>query len=95
MENIIISDPASEAIKKYLYLVEKFKNYYFWNSPSSAKQRRNYERQNSFSYQDEIIKLHFTVECSCKNIYVTKSAIINGKKVTNITLKKLLNTKKP
>lgn len=83
-----ISEKAKEAIQIYLRLNEKFRNSYFWSSPSGASSRRSYEQKNSFEYEDEKFSLSFQVSCSCRNIYVSRNVMIDGVKKTAAALKK-------
>ena len=52
---------------------EKFKNAYFFDSPSSANSRRSYEKQNKrdikFIYDGKEYRYSARVTCSCKNVY--------------------------
>lgn len=85
-----ISSETKKAIQVYLNLSEKFKNSYFWSAPSSANQRRKMESDNTFNYEGDGIQLSFSLDVSCKNIYVRKSILIDGKIKTIVSLKKIL-----
>lgn len=85
-----ISEETKNAISTYINLSEKFKNSYFWNSPSSASQRRSMEQKNSFEYEGDGITLSFSISCSCKNVYVSKSITIDGISKTVASLKKYI-----
>lgn len=86
-----ISVETRKAIETYIELNEKFKGSYFWRSPQSANQRRDMERKNSFEYEGDNIKLSFNVSCSAKNIYITKSILINGEVKTVRSLKPFIS----
>ena len=83
-----ISEQTKQAITTYLSLNDKFRNSYFWSSPSNAASRRSYENRNHFEYEGDGISLSFIVRCSCKNIYVSKSVAINRESKTAAALKK-------
>jgi hypothetical protein len=53
------------------------KGSYFWNPPSSANQRRSYEKYHSTEWKigDTVISLDCSV--SCKNVYMTFSHTLN------------------
>ena len=80
----------NEAIIKYIRDSERFKNSYFWSPPQNAAGRRYEEKKNSWSYSDQELELSVIVNCSCHNYYVTRTARINGKKVTLRDVKKLI-----
>lgn len=89
--SVKVSEQTVNAIRDFLSLNERFKDSYFWASPSfSASQRRAYENKNSFSYEGDGIKLNFSVYCSCKNFYVLKTVEINGKTTNATSLKKYI-----
>ncbi|MDK4448989.1 hypothetical protein [Enterococcus casseliflavus] len=53
---------------------ERFRNSYFWSSPSSAYARRKYEEDNSRIYEIELIdggilEINQDVSCTCANLY--------------------------
>ena len=85
-----VPEETKQAIRFYLSESLRLKNAYFWNSPSSAHSRRGYETKNSFSYVGDEIELEIKVSCSCKNIYVYRTVIIEGKKTTATALKKFI-----
>lgn len=85
-----VSDKTKDAIEEFLALSVKFKNAWFFKPDSSASSRRKYESRYSMKYIGDGIALIFTVRCSARNVYVSKSVEINGK-VTNATaLKKFV-----
>jgi len=91
MKTKTISTETKNAISTYLMLNEKFRNSFFWSPPSGASSRRSYEEKNSFEYSGDGIELTFKVECSCKNIYITKSVSIDGMTTNATSLKKFIN----
>jgi hypothetical protein len=76
----------------------RFKNAYFWTPEQSASGRRNYEKKNSMSiettYKKHKIIVSIDVDCSCKNICVTKRLWIDGEQKTLTALNTLLKRKK-
>jgi len=68
-------------IKNYLELVDKFKNCYFWNSLSSAANRRRAEEANrlqtTIKFFDREVELDFTTTYSCNNVYAHKNLTVN------------------
>ena len=87
---LTLSDTAKSAVQTYIKLSEKFRNSYFWKPPTNASSRRNYEQSNSFAFEDENLLLKFNVSCSCKNIYVSKTVMIQGKSSNIKGLKNLI-----
>lgn len=83
-------EKVQDAIRQYLELNNKFKNAYFFNPPSSAKERQRYEADNSMTYNKYGLEMFFEVDCSCKNVYVYKHIYIDGKKTNATALKKYL-----
>jgi hypothetical protein len=89
-----------KALEKINFIIEhnrKFSSTYFWTSPGSANERRNYEKRNSymenFSFKKDgkvyEICANFEVSCSCKNVYTTKKYEVNGKLVDIRSIKKI------
>ena len=83
-------------VQYFISQCDYFKNSYFFHSPGAASDRRKYEEQNSIPKFTTILngdeyELEFTVSCSCKNVYVSKIIVKNGK-ITNLkSLKNSLN----
>ncbi len=76
-------------IKNLIETAEKFRNAYYWTSPSHASERRSYEKKNSipeFSWVEggHEYRASYEVSCSCKNIYAYGLYYKDGKK-TNLT----------
>lgn len=85
-----ISNETKQAIQTWINLSNKFKGSYFWKSLGNAGTRRSMEAKNTLDYESDGIKLHFSITCSCKNVYVNKSVEINGKLTNATALKKFL-----
>jgi hypothetical protein len=83
-----LSASSIAAIQEYIRHSEKYKNAYFFTPPSSASGRRAMEFE--FIYEQEGIYLFFKLECSCKNIYITKASTIDDQKCNLLKLKNLL-----
>lgn len=82
-------------IKHLIETAEKFRNSYFWTSPSSAGMRRSYEKQNSVPMIEwdeggNHYTAEYNVSCSCKNIYASGIYTKNGNKTTLTTIKNSL-----
>jgi hypothetical protein len=86
-----ITEETKKAIQTYLSLNAKFKNAFFWSSPQRADSRRSYEKHNTFRFSNEGIELKFIVQCSAKNIYITKEVVIDGRPTNATALKKFVN----
>jgi len=85
---------ATQDLKSFVEHWNKFKGAYFWTPPGSSSGRRSYEKQNSRAltgrYFGKEINLSVDVGCSCKNVYVTKSACVDGEKKTIASVKALI-----
>lgn len=83
-------------IEQFIALNERFRAAYFWTPPSSASERRRYESKNSrtliFDYNGHHYEFNFSVDCSCRNIYVRRDYKKDGKPTTITVLKNLLKT---
>ena len=71
---------------------EKFRGAYFFNPPTSASGRRNYEKYHSiseFSWTEggNVYTAEFSVDCSCKNVYAKGIYTKNGVKTTLTAIK--------
>ena len=82
--------------------IERTKFAYFWRPGSNAAWRRSNEKKNTWSYEFEIvtendekfaIKFGMTWNESCKNVYRTVCATVNGYK-SNMNLVKKANSLK-
>ncbi len=85
-----------EQLEEVIETAEKFKNAYFWSSPSSASERRRYEKKYSieefcFEYDGHNYSVSYSVECSCRNIYAKGYYTKDGKKTTLTTIKNIYN----
>lgn len=74
---------------------EKFKNCYFWSSPSNSSARRAYEeRYSSTPINFKLNGVEYCIEqevnCSCKNVYYSFSIFEDGEKKDIRTLKKIV-----
>jgi hypothetical protein len=74
---------------------EKFKNSYFWNPPTNASGRRQYEKKYSrepvaFEYAGKKYEVIQSVSCSCKNIYYNFGVYVDGEKKTVKAIKSLI-----
>ena len=89
-----MSEIKREELVELIELNDKFKNAYFWNPPTSASTRRYYEKQHSMmlegTFNGHDLDLTFTVDCSCKNIYVSRNYIVDGKKTTITKIKNMV-----
>lgn len=92
-----MSKEARKAIENAIATNEKYSNSYFFSPSSSAAGRRSNE--NKFLEQNpdfclvkgkNIIKVAFTYDESCKNVYYTLTVIVNDEKKDIRALKKLL-----
>lgn len=80
-----ITEKQKDLLKKIENVIshhERFSKSYFWNSPSSADNRRKMEKNESFS---EIIEFNGKkyehtshVSVSCKNVYYSGSFFVDG-----------------
>lgn len=75
---------------------EKFRNSYFFSSPSSAIGRRSYEKfysvpETTFEYNGDKYTVEYSVTCSCNNVYAKGYYTKNGKNVTLRTIKKIVS----
>lgn len=71
---------------------ERFRNAYFWSSPSSASSRRYYEQKNSipeFTWEEggHSYSAEYTVNCSARNVYAQGRYTKDGKKTTLLAIK--------
>ena len=84
-----------ETAEHIIALNEKFKTAYFWNPPSSASERRRYEDKNAakveFDFKNHHYIFDFSVDCSCRNIYVRRNYLKDGKRTTITSLKNIIN----
>jgi len=85
---------AKNAISKILDTCEYYKNSYFWDSARSASNRRsnevNFKGQNptvGFITKRGLIEVSFSYSESCKNVYFSKTILLD-EKVTNIRVLK-------
>lgn len=80
-------EKIKEEAEEYIYLNEKFKNAYFWETPGKKERRREIEADNyiEFEINNRYISLYlnFYLHVSCSYFYVYKKVIINNKK-TNL-----------
>ena len=82
-------------LDSYIKENEKYKNAYFWNSPSSSSARRNMEFENKLDFK--ILGDNITIETSlavtCNNVYYSKHYSLNGEnkdlRLIKKTIKKL------
>ena len=82
-------------VEEFVERCEYYKNSYFWASPLSASQRRSREQKDSidlykFQVNDDIYKIRFDVEMSCKNVYAKSYIYKNGERTTLTVIKTLL-----
>tara|TARA_R100000664_G_C2659780_1_gene76516 strand:- start:248 stop:547 length:300 start_codon:yes stop_codon:yes gene_type:complete len=72
----------------------KFRGCYFWRSPSRAAERRKLEQEHTRSVQFFFGGAHYVFEAevtaSCKNVYYSFSAHVDGKKKNITALRRLL-----
>ena len=89
-----MSDLEKHMARNFVEQWEKMGGAYFWRPPASARARRDYEKYHARSLDVEINGIHFEgriiVDCSCKNIYVTRELLANGEKKRITALKKAL-----
>jgi hypothetical protein len=93
MKNFNYLKEVKENLNSIIELHSKMRNSYFWNPPKNASSRRNFEKQNSDSYNFKIgndeIKLQCNTSCSCNHIYYKGVFYINNSKVTIAKIKNL------
>lgn len=91
---LTISNETRKNIETYLVYSEKFKNAYFWTPPQNASGRRSlenaYSLDFSFEYDGKKYRCSFSIDCSCKNIYVRKNIQVDGCVKDIRSLKKIL-----
>lgn len=68
-------ETIAEQVEEVINQNERFRSSYFWSPPRNAASRRSYESRESieefeFKFDGREYSLEFTVDCSCKNIYV-------------------------
>lgn len=84
---------TKQKIDQMIELHEKMSKSYFWNPPSLAYARRNYEEKYSmsaiFSHNEHEYNVELKTKCSCKHIYYSGSIYVDGKKKDIRALKKL------
>ena len=92
-----MSKQARKAVENAIATNEKYSNSYFFAPSSSAHGRRSNE--NKFLEQNpdfclikgkNIIKVAFTYDESCKNVYYTLTVMVNDEKKDIRALKNLL-----
>ena len=94
--NIAFCKRVKAEIENFTNHCERYKNTYFWHSPSLSYQRRQAENASDFEYKEDdpyldfSIKLIFYVSVSCRHIYNHKKIYINGTKTTAKAFPKLL-----
>lgn len=86
-KNTKISKKNLETLGWIIHTAEKFKNSYFWSSPSLASLRRKMERDNSYDTVEwidggNVYTAAFRVSCSVNNVYASGIYTKNGKKTT-------------
>lgn len=84
----------ANAAPEFVAQWEKMGSAHFWTPPSSASGRRSYEKYHSRKL-DTVIDGHriegeICVDCSCKNIYVNRTLLVDGAKKRITALKKLI-----
>lgn len=84
-----------KAIDNLVDQCDHLKNAYFWTPPKSAAGRRAYEKKNScdkieWTDEKDNYSAELIVDCSAKNIYVTKNFFRNGKKTTLLAIRNSL-----
>lgn len=93
-KEVRLTDEQYQEFKEFVRLCDYYKNAYFWTPPSSAGQRRSIEKRDYVGYGCEIdgvtYWISFSVSCSCRNYYVSKSVYRDGKKTTVTVIKTLL-----
>lgn len=93
-KNIKRSRPMISLLHEIIDLHDEMKGAYFWRPPSSAPQRRAYERDRSnfikFSINNTLIEIDQKTDCSCKNIYYSLSVHVDGVKKNIRVLKNLV-----
>lgn len=80
------------AIAKIITQAEKFRNAYFFGTPSKASWRREYEKNNTiapveWSEGGHTYSAAYRVECSCKNVYARGDYYRDGRKTTLTSIK--------
>ncbi len=95
MESIVTKKESDLAALKELYaLWHKYDMAYFWHPPGVASARRAMEAANTIKkvYELENMKIvvDISVECSCKNVYVTRRLYVNGERKTARVLSSLI-----
>ena len=89
-----MNEIAENELTELIELNDKFKNAYFWSPPKNASGRRYYEKQNSMAIKGTFkgyeLDLSFVVDCSCKNIYVSRKYVVDGKKTTITKIKNMV-----
>lgn len=79
-------------IETIIATASRFKNAYFWQSPRTAKERRNYEAHYSipaieWTEGGHTYTAEYQVSCSCANIYARGLYTRDGNKTTLTTIK--------
>jgi len=81
-------------LESFIKESEKYKNSYFWNSYSSASDRRSNEFENYFECEilgDKLI-INTSLVMSSKNVYYSKEYILNNENKDLRIVKKLLRS---
>lgn len=93
-ERINLTPEDKMNFENFLDLCERYKYSYFWNDNGNASQRSYIENRDFMHYKTEIngvtYEIHFEVELSRKNVYVTKEVYKQGVKTTARVISTLL-----
>ena len=93
-KNIMRSKKTISYIRGIIDLHADMQGAYFWRPPSSAPQRRAYERERThsltFKVNGVLWEINQVTDCSCKNIYYSLDVRVDGNKKNVRALKKLI-----
>lgn len=87
MKKLTDLSEIAEALTELIDIARRMRGSYYFSAPSTAHERRAYERRNScetftFEFDDHTYECSFETVCSCKNVYAHGKYYRDGNKVT-------------
>ena len=100
MKNIEIrlSSEQRENLERFMALLDKYKNCWFWGDNGNRYCRASKERRDNISYETVVngdtYSVDFSVSMSRNNVYVNKNVVKNGVKTNARVIRTLLDKDK-
>ena len=93
-KQIVLTDEQRDNFNKFLDLCDRYKNSWFWGNNGNARLRRYKEKKDFLEYETEVngvvYSVHFSVQLSCRNVYVTKIVKRGGEVTTARVIRTLV-----